>query len=181
MNRFSIPRDSRRRQLLGGTAALGFVSLVVLTLWLGRFVPGFIGEWFGVVAGIATTPILMEASFLVLGLLVVMTVNAWNNHRDGDELVYLDRAHGPGSETLPGRAREVVYRRPPLVPVNPDALSRLEGALDIGDHESACEILAAMEEAERNAPEVLALRIRLADASGHTDLAARLRAGSADH
>lgn len=181
MSRFTIPRDSRRRQLLGGTAALGFVSLVVLALWLGRFVPGFIGEWFGIVAGIATTPILMEASFVVLGFLVVMAINAWNNHREGDELVYLDRAHGPGSEVLPGRAREVIYRQPPLDPVDPDALSRLEGALEIDDHESAGEILAAMDEDERNAPEVLALRIRLAESSGRAELAARLRAKSADH
>lgn len=176
-----LPPESRRRQLIGGLAALGFVAMVVLALWLGRLVPGFLGEWFGIVAGIATTPILMEASLIVLGFLVVMTINAWRNYREGDELVFLDRVEGDGCETLPRGKREVIYREKPLDPVTPDAASRLEGALEIRDHDSALEILAEMDDSELDAPGVLELRIRLAEATGRDELANRLRMQRTDH
>jgi hypothetical protein len=49
-----------------------------------------------------------------------------------------------------------------------------EGALAIGDHETAAQVIAAMPETELGRPEVLALRVDLARATGKVELAARL-------
>lgn len=151
------------------------VAGIIVTCWAARFIPGFLGEWFGIVSGIATTPFLMEGSLILLGFMIVLALNAWRQHREGDELVYLEQVEGPGSDTFPEQARQVLYDSPPLDPETPAAAVRLEGALDIGDHESAAEILMEMPDEERAHPDVMRLRVRLAEATGKSELARRLR------
>ena len=168
--------ESRGFQILIGIGGFAALAAFMTLLWLGRHLPGFLGEWFGTLAGILTTPIFMEASFLVFGILLVMAINHWRRAREGDEFVYLDLAQGPGSELLPEQARWAIYPEAPLVPENPDLLSRAEGALEIGDHDSVIEALAAMTDDERNQPATLRLRARLARATGRTELAERLEA-----
>jgi hypothetical protein len=123
----------------------------------------------------------MPVCFVLLGLFVVNTLNAWRRHRDGDECVYLETVEGPGSENLPKQARTVVYDKPPLKAESPDAITRLEGSLAIADYESAVEILGEMDDAVRSLPQVLKLRIQLADETGKHDLANRLRIEAGDH
>jgi hypothetical protein len=89
--------------------------------------------------------------------MIVMLINYWRQRRDGDELVYLDQAEGPGVEDLPDSARWAIYKDQPLDPEFPALLSQAEGALAIGDHESSVEALAAMDESERECPAVLEL------------------------
>lgn len=176
----TTPADPRVKQFLIGSGGIFVVFLIAGLIWYGRSLPGFAGECFALVAGIITTPFLMEASFIILGLLLVMLLNYWRLRRDGDEFVYLDQAEGPGSESLPDSARWAIYDNPPLDPVNPDLLARAEGALEIGDHEGAVEALASMTDSERESPPVLEFRIALARASGKEELAKRLEAKLAE-
>ncbi|MGB6221010.1 hypothetical protein [Haloferula sp.] len=172
--------DPRVRQVLGGVGAIFAVCALIGVIWFGRHLPGFVGEWFAMILGIITTPFLMEGSFIVVGLLMVIGINYWRLRRDGDEFVYLEQAEGPGSESLPDSAKWAIYRDRPLDPEFPAVLAQLEGFLAIDDREAAVEALAAMESAERESPPVLKLRIELAERSGKPDLAARLKAQLAE-
>lgn len=172
------PTDSRRRQLIGGALLIGGVGLLAVFLWLGRAMPGIFGEWFGIVAGIVSTPFLMEASFVVLGFMIVLGLNSWRQRREGDEFVYLEQVTGPEAETLPESARWAVYKERPEATRSPDELALIEGAIEIGDFEQAGRRLAELGAARLGEPEVLDLRIRLATASGKAELAERLRGES---
>lgn len=171
----STPTESRRRQILLGSLVIGVVGLFLILLWLGRHIPGTVGEWFGLVVGITTSPFLMPVFFILLGFFVVNTINGWRRHREGDECVYLETAEGPGSEDLPKDARSVIYQDLPLPAESPDQISQLEGALAIQDHETATELLAEMKDDLRDSPQVIQIRIDLALATGKLDLANRLK------
>jgi hypothetical protein len=168
-------QDERKQQVVSGLAVLAGVAGLILLIAYGRFLPGLGGEFFGRVLGIITTPFLMEASFCVLGFVLVMTINIWRQRRDGDELVYLDEVMDAPAD-LPEQARWAIYRDPPLPAAPPCDADMLEGAVAIDDHTSAVEILAGMDEATRRSPEVMRQRIALARASGKDDLARRLEA-----
>jgi len=170
----SILSDPRVKQVLVGIAAIFLVCGIVWFIWWGGTLPGFMGEWFAMVLGIITTPFLMEASFIVLGLLIVIAINSWRLHRDGDELVYLDQVEGPGSEALPASARWAVLKGQPPSGENPSLLDQAEGAVEIGDYDAAIEALSAMDDGERDSPPVLTLRITLARATGKDDLVQKL-------
>lgn len=70
------------------------VAALILLIASARFLPGVGGEFFGRILGVISTPFLMEASFLVLGFVLVMTINLWRQRREGDEFVELDVAVG---------------------------------------------------------------------------------------
>lgn len=166
--------DERVKQVGIAAAILITITVVVTGLLLGwRFLPGLLGEWVGTIMGILTTPFFMEASFLILGLVIVVLLNNWRQHKDGDEFVYLEQVTGPDVPAdLPEQAKWAVYREKPLDAQEPTLRDRAEGALAIGDHEAAGEWIAAMEPGELNQPEILALRRDLALATGKTELAA---------
>jgi hypothetical protein len=168
--------DPRIRQVVGGVVVISLVSLFIILLWLGRAVPGLFGEWLGIVAGMASTPFLMEASFVVLGFMIVFALNGWRQYREGDELVYLEQVEGPEAETLPEDARFAIYQDAPAdVPVLAD-IDAIEGALEAGDRQLAAELLGELEQDRLTEPAVMDLRIRLAEASGQQELADQLRA-----
>lgn len=82
------PKDERVKQVLIAAAVLAAMAAGIIALLLGwRRVPGVLGEWLGMIVGIMSTPFFLEASFVILGVLVVMVVNAVRRHREGDELV----------------------------------------------------------------------------------------------
>lgn len=103
-------RDERKQQVMVGLAVLAGVAALILLIASGRHLPGLGGEFFGRVLGIITTPFLMETSFIILGFVLVMSLNLWRRHRDGDEFVDLDRF----SEDLPESAREAASSGPGL-------------------------------------------------------------------
>jgi hypothetical protein len=83
--------ESRKKQILVGaailcTVAVGFVSLLIY--W--RLIPGWVGESIGMVVGIMSTPFFMEASFVILGLMIVVGLNTWRRHKEGDEFVTIE-------------------------------------------------------------------------------------------
>jgi hypothetical protein len=166
----------RNKQILIGAVILGTITVFVLTLLLGwRYVPGLFGEWLGVIAGLLSTPFLLEGSFVVLGLVIVVGLNSLRRVKEGEEFVYLEQVEGPGTERLPDQARWAVYRDKPLPPGTISLLEQAEGAIGIGDFESAAAAVAAMSHEELAEDGVLVVRLALAEAGGKTDLADRLR------
>ncbi len=169
MQRF---RDERVKQVVVGAVILLGLTVVVVTLLTGwRYMPGFVGEWIGTMMGIITTPFFMEASFAILGLVIVIFLNHWRMTKDGDELVYLEQVTGPEVPAdLPDHAKWAVYRKKPLDVLEPSLLAQAEGAYAIGDFPAATEWIGAMEHNELKQPETLRLRLALAKATGRTEL-----------
>lgn len=85
-----MANDERKKQVVSGIAIIAGVAGLILLIAYGRNLPGVGGEFFGRILGIISTPFLMEASFLILGFVLVMSLNLWRQRREGDELVYLD-------------------------------------------------------------------------------------------
>ncbi len=168
--------DSRRKQFLGGLAFITFFALILLAVRAGSHLPGAVGHFFAVVMRVGTTPFFMEAGFFVFGLILLLILNHIRSQWDGDEFVEIEdfaltSAASPRRRGKPPREAELL--EPPPADV---LLATAEGAFELGDHASALEILSTMDPAERDAPDGLALRLRLARATGCTDVAAKLRA-----
>lgn len=84
--------DERVKQVLIAIGILLAVACGVVALWLGWMqVPGPVGEFLGMVVGIMSTPFFLEASFVLLGVLIVMVVSAVRRHRDGEDFVTLEQ------------------------------------------------------------------------------------------
>ena len=80
--------DERAKQVAIAVGILLAVACGVVGLWLGWMkVPGPVGEALGMVVGIISTPFFLEASFVIVGVLILMVVNAAQRQRDGDEFV----------------------------------------------------------------------------------------------
>jgi hypothetical protein len=170
--------DPRRKQILIAAAILATITVLALSLLLGwRFVPGLFGEWLGVIAGLISTPFFLEGSFVVLGILIVTSLNSWRRSKEGDEFVYLDQVAGPDVPAdLPDQAKWAIYRETPLPGAGVTPLEQAEGAVAIGDFETAAAVIAAMSHEELAADGVLEVRLALAEASGKLAVAERLRA-----
>jgi len=83
--------ESRGKQIFVGGAILFVLTALVVSLLIGwRMVPGWVGESFGMLAGVLSTPFFMETSFAMIGLLIVIGLNIWRRHREGDEFVSLE-------------------------------------------------------------------------------------------
>jgi hypothetical protein len=173
-----IPAEDQERKkqiAIGGGILFTLTVLICAALTGWRYIPGLLGEWIGTMIGALTTPFILETSFVILGFILVISINTWRRHRDGDELVYLESISGPDLPSdLPDQAKWAVYKHAPLAGETPDPLVRVEGALAIGDFESAAETLGSLAEIELHQPEMLKLRIRLARESGKEDLALKL-------
>ncbi len=168
--------DPRRLQLIIGLGILAVLVLCVPSFYIvWHYVPGFMGEFLGVLAGIISTPFLLEACFLILGLIIVIGLNNIRMRRNGDEYVYLEEVEDPGAHAnLPARSSFAIYKDRPLDGGEIAPLDAIEGALDADDPAQAAEWLAALDDDQLRQPACLALRIRLARATGKTDLADRL-------
>lgn len=83
--------ENRGKQLLVGGAILLVVAVVFISLLLfWRQIPGLFGESVGKFVGIMSTPFFMETSFVILGFLIVVSLNIWRRHKDGDEFVTIE-------------------------------------------------------------------------------------------
>jgi hypothetical protein len=169
-------QDERIRQIATGAGILLAITVVVCAMLLGwMHLPGLLGEWVGMVIGIMSTPFFLEASFLIIGLFIVLGLNIWRRHKNGDECVFLEQVTGPDlPENLPDQARWAIFRDPPLDATAPTPLELAEGALAAGDPDAAAQWIATLDPEMLRQPDVLHLRLELARASGHHELAARL-------
>jgi len=168
--------DPRGRQLVIGLGIL-LALLVVVPLFyvFGKFAPGLLGEWFAVIAGIISTPFLLEAFYLILGLFIVVGLNHLRQKREGDEFVYLEQVNDPDAPPgIPEKSTFAIYREKPLVGESPGPAEAIEGILELGDHDEAARMLADLDDDTLKAPAILTLRIRLARETGKTELANRL-------
>ena len=170
--------DERVKQVVIGVSILVLLTVGVTGLLLGwRLLPGLLGEWVGTMIGIMTTPFFMEASFAILGLVTVISLNHWRQQKDGDDFVYLEQVTGPElPEDLPEHAKWAVYREKPLAGEDPSLLAQAEGAFAIGDFPATSEWIGAMGHDELKQPPTLRLRLDLAKATGRGDLAQQLEA-----
>lgn len=106
--------ENRTKQIVIGVCILVSLTIFVCGALIGwRYLPGLMGEWIGMMIGVMTTPFFLEASFIIIGLLVVMSINHWRETRDGDELVYLEdcgkwSAHGEPPAAGEGRTLDVI-------------------------------------------------------------------------
>ena len=83
--------ESRGKQfLVGGTILLVVACLVISLLMFWREIPGLLGETVGKVVGIMSTPFFMEASFVILGFFIVISLNTWRRQKEGDEFVTIE-------------------------------------------------------------------------------------------
>jgi len=166
----------RRRQVAVTVVILsGVLLLLVGLLIVGRLIPGFVGEYLAWISGVLTTPFLLEATFIILGLVIVVALNLWRQKRDGDEFVYIDQVDGPDvPEDLPDHARFVVQGDKLAKCEEPALLTRAEGAVAVADYEQAAALIAAMTPDELRQPAALRLRLDLARATGRTERAERL-------
>lgn len=142
-------RREQRRQFGVAVAILGGVLLLVVGMMLGwRWLPGFLGDYFRGIAGVVTTPFLLEAIFIILGLVIVIVLNNWRAQREGDEFVDLDQIAEP----------EVAADGP--------LAARAEAAVGRGDFTAAADLLERMSEAELRQSQALRVRLELARVHG---------------
>lgn len=165
--------DPRRKQLVVGLTILGLMILIVPAFYIvWRFVPGLLGEWLGVIAGVMSTPFLLEVFFIIVGIVIVMLLNQHRQNRDGDDFVYLEQVDDPDApDDLPDHSKFAIYPNRPLTGVTPSRVDEIEGAIELGDHTQAGEWIGELSEAELHHPDVLALRLRLARETGKVELA----------
>ena len=168
--------DPRPKQLVVGLGILGAMVLIVPAFYIvWQFVPGVFGEFLGVIAGVISTPFLLEISFIILGLIIVVALNNMRMRRNGDEFVYLEEVGDPIARAdLPERSSFAIYKERPLEGIEPAPIDQIEGAIELGDHEAAAQMLAALGDAELRQPAVLELRLRLARETGKTEIARRI-------
>ena len=108
--------------------------------------------------------------------MIVIGLNLWRQHKDGDEFVYLEQVAGPDvPKDLPDHAKWAVYREKPLEGEEMSRLTLAEGAFAIGDYPAAAECIGAMSRDELQQPDTLRLRLALAEATGRDDLVAHLQ------
>ena len=172
-------RDERKTQVTTAALIIAGMAGFFLVLVMATGLPGLAGEFFAKVMGLITTPFILEASVIIFGFILVISLNLWRQHREGDEFVYLDEIKD-APKAIPAQARWVIYKNKPLEAGDPPLSDLLEGAVAIGDHGSAVEILDAMSDEERHLPGVMRQRIALAKATGKDDLARRLEAELAE-
>lgn len=108
------------------------------------------------------TPFILEASVAVLGIVIVMTVNHYRLHKEGDGWVYLavpDQDGPGGNQDPPGRLDAVVLKEKLDTLDDIDArLVVIEGFLDLGLPAEALEHLDRLKAEEQALPKARELR-----------------------
>lgn len=164
----------QRKSLRIGLGLILLAAVLIITIWWGTYLPGLAGEIFSMFAGIMWSPFLLDVSLFFMGLILILWLNNIRRLRDGDEFVYLEQVDDP-TANLPSDARSAVFPERPteLDPTVP--LAAIEGALALPDPKQATELLMDLPEEQLDHPEVLTLRIRLAEMNGDTAAAEDLR------
>ena len=87
----SEAKDPRVKQVVVGVLVFVVLAvLIVLALTGWRHLPEVWADWMGTMVGIMTTPFFLEASFIFIGLSIVVAINHWRQKRAGDDFVELE-------------------------------------------------------------------------------------------
>ena len=131
--------EQKRALLIGGGLILAAAGLLLL-IWLGMFLPGFAGEVFRKMAGFLWTPLILDFSLFILGVILVLSLNWYIRVRKGDECVYLEQVEDP-PDGLPERARSAIFSEEPQPQGLGPKLAAIEGALALNDLSEATSLL----------------------------------------
>lgn len=166
---------AQRKSLQVGLGLIFGAAVIIAVIWMGTYLPGFAGELFSMLAGLMWTPLVLDASLLLIGLILVLWINKIARAREGDEFVYLEQVEGPDVPAdLPPDSRSAVFADEPPPRDHAPALAAIEGALQLNDPSEASRLLFELPQDSLEEPEVLALRIRLARLQGHDETAQKL-------
>ncbi|MFP6867163.1 MAG: TM2 domain-containing protein [Roseibacillus sp.] len=166
--------EQRRSLLIGFGLILAAATLIAL-IWLGTYLPGFLGEVFSMFAGLMWTPLVLDFTIFLFGVVLILWLNMFIRAREGDEFVYLEQVEGPDVPAdLPEEARSAVFREKPVPQGLEPSLASIEGALALDDLGEAADLLFELPPDQVDEPEVLTLRIQLARKQGHEEKAVEL-------
>ena len=166
---------AQKRSLLVGVGIIFAAAAFITLIWLGMFLPGFAGEVFQKMAGLMWTPLILDVSLFLLGIILILWLNIFIRAREGDEYVYLEQVESPPAD-LPEGARSVIFHEPPEPRGVGPGLAAIEGALELNDLSEATTLLYELPADQLEEPDVLALRIELSRRKGHDQKAAELLA-----
>ncbi len=167
--------SAQRKSLAVGFGLILGAAILVALIWLGTYLPGFAGEVFRMIAGMMWTPLLLDFSIFLFGIVLILWLNWFIRAREGDEYVYLEQVEGPEVPAdLPAEARTAVFTEEPESQGLAPALAAIEGALELDDPAVAAELLYELPPDALGSPEVLSLRIRLARKNGDLPKARQL-------
>jgi len=152
--------------LLIGFGLILAVAAILVLIWLGMFLPGFAGEVFRKLAGMMWTPLVLDFSLFLLGIILILSLNMFIRARKGDEYVYLEQVEDPPTD-LPEEARSAIFQEAPDPESLRPSLAAIEGALELNDLSEATRLLFELPPDQLEEPDGLALRIALAHRKGH--------------
>ena len=82
--------SKRTKMILTGIVPIVGVAAVIIGVGLGGRLPGFAGEVFRKLTGFMFTPVFLELTFALLGLIAVFWINSIRLQRAGDDYVSLE-------------------------------------------------------------------------------------------
>lgn len=98
MNKQPTEENRGKQIAVGGVIIFLLMASVICLLVFWRYIPGWVGESVGRVAGLLSTPFILEASFFVMGLGIVVLLNSWRRKKDGDDFVEFDAQEFPAED-----------------------------------------------------------------------------------
>ena len=118
-------------------------------------------------AGALATPFILETTFAILGLVIVVIINQWRMQKEGDGWVYMAQTEpdpdsvDAGAETPPKRLEGIILTSAPDARIGLDArIAIAEGFLELGLKPEALEHLKLLSESEQQDPRAIAARTK---------------------
>ncbi len=159
-------------------AIAGFCIAAMLTVLVGFAVvaPDDFRLALAKIASFLVTPFILEPLLFVMFFTAVVLINRWRRNRDGDEWVYLMDDEVINQSTQRSGVHDAVFTSPPTVIDESVELEVINGLVDMGAIEDALERLAALSPECLDSEAGLHTRLKVAIASGKSELALRLQA-----
>ena len=82
----------QKRSLLVGFGIILAAASFIALIWMGMFLPGFAGEVFRKIAGLMWTPVILDVSLFLLGIILILWLNIAIRAREGEEYVSIELA-----------------------------------------------------------------------------------------
>lgn len=159
-----FPRRWWLTPLLSGIAIL---SGLVVAWNVNETAREVIAKGIMTLAGTLATPFILESSIALVGLAIVVTINQWRLHKEGDGWVYLAQTEpdaasvAAGAETPSQRLDGVILPAAPDKAIDLEArIAIAEGYLELGLKQEALDHLKLLSTDEQQHPRAQALRAK---------------------